>query len=103
MESITETLANTLPAWATEVLNSKTTLVVTAVSLMLFGLASCRLFAKAGYHGALGLLVFLPVVNVMAFLFLAFAQWPVERELRSLRSVERAVRKAEGRHLRRVA
>lgn len=103
MEKTREALSAILPEFVTANVDASTILVVTAVSLLLCTLASCRLFAKAGYHPALGMFLLVPVVNVMAFLYLAFAYWPMERELRSLRNVEKAVRKADTKHMRRVA
>jgi hypothetical protein len=35
------------------------------------------IFEKAGFSGALSLLMMLPVVNVVMLFFLAFADWPV--------------------------
>lgn len=43
-----------------------------------------RIFAKAGYPAWYGLVVFLPGANVIAVLYFAFAQWPIEREMREL-------------------
>ena len=36
-----------------------------------------RIFDKAGYPGVMSLLMIVPVLNVIALFFLAFAQWPV--------------------------
>ncbi|MGI5917990.1 MAG: hypothetical protein ACOX9A_16260 [Anaerolineae bacterium] len=44
-----------------------------------------RIFSKAGYSGALGLLMFIPIANLIALLILAFGTWPIEEELRRLR------------------
>ncbi|HEX9372592.1 MAG TPA: hypothetical protein VF897_16390 [Roseiflexaceae bacterium] len=44
-----------------------------------------KIFAKAGYSGALSLLMFIPVVNFILLLILAFGEWPIHRELRLLR------------------
>lgn len=38
-----------------------------------------RISKKAGYPGALGLLVLVPLVNLAFFYFLAFARWPIQR------------------------
>lgn len=103
MDSILRSLRDALPPEIVELLTGSTALVVAAASLLTITFASCRIVAKAGYHAALGLLVLVPVANVLLFLCLAFGRWPVEHELRSLRSVERAVRRADQRHLRRVA
>ena len=48
-------------------------------------IAFWKIFAKAGYPGALGLLLLVPLVNLVMFFFLAFSQWPVLRELETLR------------------
>jgi len=56
-------------------------LVVTVVQALIF----CKIFAKAGYHWALGLLILVPLANLVVPFFLAFADWPAQRELRELR------------------
>lgn len=38
-----------------------------------------RIVAKAGYHGALSLLILIPVVGMLAFWVFAFRRWPVEK------------------------
>jgi len=58
------------------------------IGLIIFGihiLIFCKIFSKAGYSWALGLLILVPIANIIMFLFLAFADWPVQRELRSYR------------------
>jgi hypothetical protein len=45
--------------------------------------AFCKIFSKAGFSWALGLLMLVPIANIVMFFFLAFADWPVQRELRS--------------------
>jgi uncharacterized membrane protein len=47
-----------------------------------------RIFAKAGYNGALGLLMFVPIVNFIVLCLLAFGEWPIYRELDELRRRE---------------
>lgn len=44
-----------------------------------------RIFSKAGFSGVLGLLMLVPLVNLFMILFLAFSEWPIERENRALR------------------
>jgi len=39
-----------------------------------------RIFKKAGFPGALGLLMVVPVVNLVMILFLAFAEWPSQKK-----------------------
>jgi hypothetical protein len=48
-------------------------------------IAFWKIFAKAGYPGALGLLLLVPLVNLVMFFFLAFSEWPVLKELQALR------------------
>ena len=46
----------------------------------------CKIFSKAGYCWALGLLLFVPFVgNLVMLLILAFGDWPILRELRQLK------------------
>jgi hypothetical protein len=58
-----------------------TALVIIAIKLLI----CCKIFAKAGYSWALGLLMLIPIVNIIMAFFLAFADWPVQKELRSLK------------------
>ncbi len=39
-------------------------------------LAWWRIFDKAGFSGALSLLMLIPLFNLLMLLFLAFAEWP---------------------------
>jgi len=56
-------------------------LVVIAIKLLII----CKIFSKAGYSWALGLLMLIPIINIIMAFFLAFADWPVQRELRRLK------------------
>jgi hypothetical protein len=38
-----------------------------------------RIVGKAGYPGVLALLVFIPLVNLIALYVFAFSEWPLER------------------------
>ncbi len=42
-------------------------------------IAVWRIVSKAGYSGAWALLLFVPLVNVIALLVFAFSEWPLER------------------------
>jgi hypothetical protein len=44
-----------------------------------------RIFSKAGYSGALGILMLVPIVNLILLCVLAFAKWPIYKELDYLR------------------
>jgi len=67
------------------------TLVYVVVSLLVLILAIViwwRIFSKAGYSGALGLLMFVPIANLVLLLVLAFGTWPIEQEVERLRGTE---------------
>jgi hypothetical protein len=44
------------------------------------------IYKKAGYHPAMGCLMFIPIANVIMLFVLAFSQWPIERDLQNARS-----------------
>ncbi len=44
------------------------------------------IYRKAGYHPAMGCLMFVPLVNLIMLFVLAFSEWPIERDLRRFRS-----------------
>jgi hypothetical protein len=46
-------------------------------------IAMCKIFAKAGYHWAMGLLPLVPVVGFFVPLYLAFSEWPIEKKLKT--------------------
>lgn len=57
------------------------TLIVVVIKVVIF----CKIFSKAGYSWALGLLMLVPIANIIMPFFLAFADWPVQKEVRQLR------------------
>jgi hypothetical protein len=58
--------------------------------IIFVGIIYWRIFAKAGYSGALGLLMFVPIANIIMLCILAFGEWPIYKELNYLR--QQAVR-----------
>ena len=57
-------------------------LVVTLIStftLILPVIAFWKICSKAGFPGALGLLMIVPIANIILPLYLAFADWPALR------------------------
>jgi hypothetical protein len=44
-----------------------------------------RIFTKAGYPGAMSIMMLIPLLNVIMLFFLAFSEWPVLKELKCLR------------------
>jgi len=49
----------------------------------------CRIFSKAGYCWAFGLLMFVPIANIIMPFILAFGDWPIHRELRMLKQQQK--------------
>lgn len=56
-------------------------LIVVVIKVLIF----CKIFSKAGYCWALGLLMLVPIVNIIMPFVLAFADWPIQKELRLLK------------------
>ncbi len=56
-------------------------LTVTIITVIAF----CKIFAKAGYCWALGLLILVPLGNLIMVLVLAFSDWPILKEMRALK------------------
>ncbi len=44
-----------------------------------------KIFSKAGYSGAMGLWMFVPIANIIVLCILAFGTWPIYQELNQLR------------------
>ena len=58
-----------------------------AVILVISGLLPLwRICSKAGFSGWLSLTFLVPVVNIVVWYYLAFAEWPVHRELKALKA-----------------
>ncbi|EGD50802.1 hypothetical protein TheetDRAFT_2406 [Thermoanaerobacter ethanolicus JW 200] len=60
--------------------SSFTFAILSRGSIILYGIIWWKIFDKAGYGGAYGLLMFIPIVNFVMLLVLAFAEWPVLRD-----------------------
>ena len=56
-------------------------LICTAIKVLIF----CKISSKAGYSWALGLLMLVPIADIILAFFLAFADWPVQKKLRKLK------------------
>ena len=50
-----------------------------------------RIFSRVGWPAWLGVLLFVPVVNLVVFLLFAFKEWPIEQRLRSVAQVGTSV------------
>ncbi len=75
--------------------------IVFALAMLVFmALVYWKIFSKAGYPGALGLLMLVPIANIVMLLILAFGQWPIHRELEAYRQAHQAPSPATGSPLR---
>ena len=61
-------------------------LIISIIQVLVF----CKIFSKTGYSWALGLLMLVPIANIVMLFVLAFAEWPIERELNSYRQQRQA-------------
>ncbi len=48
----------------------------TIISAALTVIALWKICSKAGFNGALSLLMLLPIANIVLLLYIAFAEWP---------------------------
>ena len=60
--------------------------LVGLIGIVLTALIYCMIFSKAGYSWALGLLMLVPIANIIMPFVLAFGDWPIRRELRLLKT-----------------
>ena len=56
-------------------------LIVAIIKVLIF----CKIFSKAGYCWALGLLMLVPIANIIMPFVLAFGDWPIQKEMRLLK------------------
>ena len=59
-------------------------LIILAIGGALVVWPAWRIVSKTGYPGVLALAAFVPLHNVALVLFLAFSEWPIERQRRDL-------------------
>jgi len=55
--------------------------VIYLAIIILFIVGYWKIWSKAGFNGAWSLLMLVPLVNLGAFLYLAFADWPIHKKL----------------------
>jgi hypothetical protein len=61
-------------------------LMVGLTVLILTLVVWCKVFSKAGYNWAPGLLMLIPIANIVMMLILAFSDWPILKEIRELKT-----------------
>lgn len=66
-------------------------LAIWLVVIVLTAVIFCKIFSKAGYHWAMGLLMLIPIANFVMLLILAFGEWPIQRQLKAYRQTQQAV------------
>jgi hypothetical protein len=54
--------------------------LVMLITAALIGWPYCRVLSRLGFSPLLGLLVFVPIVNIIALWLFAYASWPVLRK-----------------------
>ncbi len=59
--------------------------IIAIASIVFSVIVYWRIFSKAGFSGALSLLMFVPIANIVMICILAFAEWPIYQELNMLR------------------
>ncbi|MGA2112701.1 MAG: hypothetical protein ABSG98_11235 [Anaerolineales bacterium] len=57
------------------------TCVVSLIVLVIGAWIWWRILAKTGYGGPLGLLMLVPIANLVLLFVLALGEWPIEKEL----------------------
>jgi hypothetical protein len=55
------------------------------IVFIILTLIYCKIFSKAGYCWALGLLMLVPIANIIMPFVLAFGDWPIQKELRLMK------------------
>ncbi len=60
-------------------------LLIIAIIGIIIVLPNWKVFSKAGFSGWWSLLMIVPIMNVLLEYYLAFAEWPIHRELLILR------------------
>lgn len=61
--------------------------LLVCLGLLILGLVvNWQIAEKAGFSGALSLLMLIPLVNFILLLVFAFTEWPIQRELREAKA-----------------
>jgi len=56
--------------------------IVWLAVVVFFLFLNWRIVSKAGYNGALSLLMLIPLVNIVMYAIFAFSEWPVQKQAR---------------------
>jgi heme/copper-type cytochrome/quinol oxidase subunit 2 len=66
---------------------SGVTIIIFLAIAVFFVFIYWRIASKAGYPGAMSLLLFIPIANLIIILIFAFSEWPIQKELNQLRAM----------------
>ena len=80
-------------------LHTETGHALALATLLAYVLVWWRILTRVGYPGPLAVLMLVPPFALVMWAYLAFAPWPVRRELTALRKVQRVVHQADRRRL----
>jgi len=59
---------------------------IIGIVYLVFSIWGCwKIARKAGYPPWWGLVMIVPLVNLILFFYFAFAEWPIQRELKNLK------------------
>jgi len=86
-------------AWLDWALHDPVGRAAGAACLLFYVLVWWRILSRAGMPGALSTLMLVPPLAIGLWIWLAFAPWPIRRELTALRKVQRVVHQADRRRL----
>jgi hypothetical protein len=56
-------------------------LIIVAILGIIFVLPYWKIFSKAGFSGWLSLTQIIPFINIIMVFYLAFAEWPIHKQL----------------------
>jgi hypothetical protein len=63
-------------------------ILMSLIVLIIKVLIYCKIFSKAGYCWALGLLMLVPIANIIMPFVLAFGVWPIQKKLLLLKQLQ---------------
>ena len=65
-------------------------LLMSLVAMAMTILIWCKIVGKTGNHWAMGLLILVPLANLILPAYIAFSEWPVLKELKGLKACPRS-------------
>ena len=74
------------PNWAAMSMILIPIIIIALIAVVVKIICYWKIVSKAGYPGALSLLCLVPLVNLIMFVVFSFIEWPVEKELKQLKS-----------------